>query len=161
MKIRHTGSRNDEKIELQMTPMIDIVFQLLIFFIMTFKIVAVEGDFNVRMPSAAPAAGEPDPLQTTPLKLILKANEDGTLKSISLNERSFESMEELGLFIISNYGADSPSSLRESVEVELDCDTHLHYGYTMEAITRVSGFIDGAGKVVPLIEAIKFSPVKD
>ncbi|MEM8866338.1 MAG: biopolymer transporter ExbD, partial [Planctomycetota bacterium] len=37
MKIRHTDHR--DKIQLQMTPMIDIVFQLLIFFIMTFKIV--------------------------------------------------------------------------------------------------------------------------
>ena len=39
MKIRNTGG-DGEKIELQMTPMIDIVFQLLVFFIMTFKIVA-------------------------------------------------------------------------------------------------------------------------
>ena len=30
---------------LEMTPMIDIVFQLLVFFIMTFKIVSQEGDF--------------------------------------------------------------------------------------------------------------------
>ena len=78
MKIRHTGSRKDEKVELQMTPMIDIVFQLLIFFIMTFKIVAMEGDFNIKMPSAAPSSGEPDPLQDTPLMLTLKANDDGT-----------------------------------------------------------------------------------
>ncbi len=160
MKIRHTGSRSDEKVELQMTPMIDIVFQLLIFFIMTFKIVAIEGDFNIKMPSAEPSQGEPDPLQTTPLKLILKANKNGTLKSIRLNERKFDSMNELGLFIISNYGADSPSSLRDAVEVELDCDFHLHYAHAMEAITRISGFVDDAGKIVPLIEKIKFSPPK-
>ena len=63
MKIRHIGT-TDEKIELQMTPMIDIVFQLLIFFIMTFKIVAQEGDFNIKMPLASSAGGaagrEPD-----------------------------------------------------------------------------------------------------
>ena len=34
MKIRNT--KHTEKIELMMTPMIDIVFQLLIFFIMTY-----------------------------------------------------------------------------------------------------------------------------
>ncbi len=55
MKIRNT--HRPEKIELQMTPMIDIVFQLLIFFIMTFKIVEVEGDFNIKMPASAPTAG--------------------------------------------------------------------------------------------------------
>ena len=40
--------RDDEKkSQLLMTPMIDIVFQLLIFFIMTFKITAPEGDFYI------------------------------------------------------------------------------------------------------------------
>ena len=33
--------------KLQMTPMIDIVFNLLAFFIITFRIPAVEGDFNI------------------------------------------------------------------------------------------------------------------
>ena len=35
-----------------MTSMIDIVFLLLVFFVMTFKIVELEGDFSVRMPLA-------------------------------------------------------------------------------------------------------------
>ena len=41
------------RLQMNMTPMIDVVFQLLVFFIMTFKIVALEGDFNVRMPLAS------------------------------------------------------------------------------------------------------------
>ncbi len=52
MKIRGYDKQNEE-IKLQMTPMIDIVFQLLVFFIMTYKVTALEGDFNIRMPSAA------------------------------------------------------------------------------------------------------------
>ena len=58
MKFRHPIAY--EKIELQMTPMIDIVFLLLIFFVMTFKIVAAEGDFNIKMPLARPDSGTPD-----------------------------------------------------------------------------------------------------
>ena len=45
----------EAKVEMQMTPMIDIVFQLLTFFIMSFKIVAAEGDFDIKMPLAARA----------------------------------------------------------------------------------------------------------
>jgi len=52
MKIRGYDKANEE-IKLQMTPMIDIVFQLLVFFIMTYKVTAMEGDYNIRMPSAA------------------------------------------------------------------------------------------------------------
>jgi biopolymer transport protein ExbD len=54
MKVRNSGGKN-EKVEIPMTPMIDIVFQLLVFFIMTFKIVSQEGDFNIKMPLAAPS----------------------------------------------------------------------------------------------------------
>ena len=48
MKFR--GHREQEKIEAQMAPMIDVVFQLLIFFMLTLKIVEPEGDFMVNMP---------------------------------------------------------------------------------------------------------------
>lgn len=50
MKIRGYDKANEE-IKLEMTPMIDIVFQLLVFFIMTYKVTAMEGDYNIRMPS--------------------------------------------------------------------------------------------------------------
>lgn len=52
MKIRGYDKANEE-IKLAMTPMIDIVFQLLVFFIMTYRVTAMEGDYNIRMPSAA------------------------------------------------------------------------------------------------------------
>ena len=52
MKIRGYDKQNEE-IKLAMTPMIDIVVQLLVFFIMTYKVTAMEGDYNIRMPSAA------------------------------------------------------------------------------------------------------------
>ena len=51
-----------------MTPMIDIVFQLNIFFLFTFKIILPEGDFNIHMPSAA-AARAVEPSETLPLTL--------------------------------------------------------------------------------------------
>ncbi len=50
MKIRNTQRPARDKDDLKMTAMIDIVFLLLIFFVMTFKVLAPEGDFNVKMP---------------------------------------------------------------------------------------------------------------
>ena len=41
--------KRDEE-EMDITPMIDIVFLLLIFFMLTLKILAPEGDFNINMP---------------------------------------------------------------------------------------------------------------
>ena len=37
MKLRHTTTPMSDKVEMQMTPMIDIVFLLLIFFLFSFK----------------------------------------------------------------------------------------------------------------------------
>ena len=85
MKIRNTNRHADEKVELMMTPMIDIVFQLLVFFIMTFKIIAPECDFNIRMPLAAPSQGVPNPDELPPLKVRLTATDDGRLADIYLN----------------------------------------------------------------------------
>ena len=45
-----------DKIPIDMTPMIDIVFQLLTFFCMTLRVSEAEGDFNIKMPLAAPKA---------------------------------------------------------------------------------------------------------
>ena len=85
MKIRR--HETDSKIEMQMSAMIDIVFQLLIFFMLTLKIIAPEGDFNINMPLGA--IGTPDPTQTPPmdLKVSLAANEDGSLNQVFFGGR--------------------------------------------------------------------------
>jgi biopolymer transport protein ExbD len=161
MRIRHIG-KTDEKIELQMTPMIDIVFQLLIFFIMSFKIVAQEGDFNIKMPLAAQQAGMPEesPILTMHIRLLADAN--GNLLSsggIVVNgEVVFNTLDDLHNYVIGIVGGDEPSA-RDDAEAELDCDYDLHYTYVIEAITAVSGYVDHAtGQTQRLIEKIKFTP---
>ena len=159
MKVRHNKGGGDDKIELQMTPMIDIVFQLLVFFIMTFKIVSQEGDFNIKMPLAAPAAGAPDDLQLPPMKVRLRAGAGGMLAGMSLNDRGIGTMEALRLEIIGVVGDErGPGTIQETAEVELDCDYGLRYEHVIQAITAVSGYIDETGNVVKLVEKIKFAP---
>lgn len=157
MKIRNSGG-DAEEIKVEMTPMIDIVFQLLVFFIMTFKIVEVEGDFNIKMPLSAPSEGLPQEDDVPPMKISLKANEAGRLASISLNGEQFPSMQKLNEYIITIVGDDrGPGSVRETAEVELDCDYNLHYLHVVEAVTAVSGTVVN-DEVVKLIEKIKFAP---
>jgi len=45
MKLRNRVTSG--KIALDMTPMIDVVFQLLIFFMCTLKVIEPEGDFDI------------------------------------------------------------------------------------------------------------------
>lgn len=160
MKIRSRGGT--EKVELMMTPMIDIVFQLLIFFIMSFKIAAQEGDFNIKMPLSSAREGTPEENKTLPLKLRLRANPDGQLASIMLNDQqSFgTNFGQLRSYVVQTYWRDSgPSSDLASAEVELECDSELHYGNVIRTVTAVSGFVNN-GRIVKLIEKIKFAPPK-
>ena len=157
MKIRHV--REEEKIELQMTPMIDIVFQLLAFFIMTFKIVSLEGDFNIKMPTSAPSEGTPDSDALPPMKLRLTSDDSGQLSSIVLNERKFESFDQLHQHVLSLLGEETgPGNLLEGAEVEMDCDYDLRYEYVIAAISAVSGERLDKEHIVKLIEKIKFAP---
>jgi biopolymer transport protein ExbD len=141
-----------------MTPMIDIVFLLLIFFIMTFKIVAPEGDFNVKMPLAAPSEGIPDPSQIPPIKIRLKAGPGGQLTSIGFGDWSLgNDFGQLRAKIRGIVGDQPGPAELENTEVEFDCDYNLRYEYVVEAITAVSGYIEG-DQVIKTVEKIKFSP---
>lgn len=161
MKVRN--QRAQEKIEVPMTPMIDIVFQLLVFFIMTFKVVAAEGDFNIKMPLAAPSEGALEDDLVPPLELRLEAGPNGNISNISLNNESLgTSMEALKNKIIGIVGHDrGPGSMAETAEVEINADYNLNYRHTIDAITAVSGYRDdNSDTIVKMVEKIKFSPPK-
>lgn len=158
MKIK---SRGQSKIELMMTPMIDIVFQLLIFFIMSFKIAVAEGDFNVKMPLAAPREGVPQDDSLPPMKVRLTAQPGGDLAGISLNENRFNDFKQLHQYIIGVIGSErGPGSRQATAEVELDCDYNLRYEYVVRAVSSVSGYVGPDGQIVKLVEKLKFAPPK-
>lgn len=160
MKIRE--KRHDDKIELQMTPMIDIVFQLLVFFIMTFKIVLPEGDFNIRMPPPATQTNSQPP-ETPTLTLRMTAGEEGVLTGLNLGDLSFSDDDQSSAFdklrshirsLVEDEGGPGTASERE---VELECDYDLDYKYVIRAITAISGYIKD-GQRFKLIERIRFAP---
>src|SRR5688572_3132783 len=158
MQVHLRRQRLPDRIPIDMTPMIDIVFQLLTFFCMTLKVAAAEGDFNIKMPLAAPSAGLPDPNQLPPMKVRLRADGDGNLIELSLNDRVFSGpdrwtqLHDQLAFLVGD------GSLAASAEVELDCDFGLKYEHVIEAITAVSGSVAPDGRIIKLVEKIKFSP---
>ena len=155
-----------EEIKLNMTSMIDIVFQLLVFFIMTFKVVVQEGDYNVKMPLAT--VNENDTMEDPPqlIRVLLQAGEGGVISRIEVyDETEVKTLTSTGVrdlfgnlnsLIESKVaGGDNPEEGADT-EVEFDIDYDLEYGYTVRAIEAVSGKDLGDGKVKKLIENIKF-----
>jgi biopolymer transport protein ExbD len=154
VKIRNRGEA--ERSGLNMTSMIDVVFLLLIFFVMTFKIVELEGDFSVRMPLAGVDDNPMDPTDL-PLKLRLQADENGKLTTMSLNEINLGTdFDQLRANVVELIGTTAPVEGEDGPEIEIDTDYNLRYEYVIRSITAVSGYKQNK-EVVKLIEKIKFA----
>lgn len=151
---RSTGS----KVEIPMAPMIDIVFQLLIFFMLNLKIVAPEGDFSVNLPMGGPPPG---PAADVSIKVGLRSDLEGRLTQLTLGERNlgnddaaFERLNREILQIVGRPGNPGASAL----EVELDADYETQHQYVVKAISRCTGRFDPQTQTVArYIDKIKFA----
>lgn len=159
MKIR--GKSNNDKIEAQMAPMIDVVFQLLIFFMLTLKIIEPEGDFNINMPIGAPSQSTSTDINLPDIKVRLIATEDGRLADLQLGRTSLgngpDAFEELNHQILKIIGGVN-NPYTKDMEVEIDADYNLQYAYIVKAISKCRGRLDSQNNLVPYIEKIKFAP---
>jgi len=137
-----------------MTPMIDCVFQLLIFLMLTLKIAAPEGDFNVKMPAqgahgAWPDSGPcpPSRFASWPRKRPDRRDEIRRCPRQGLAGTANQVREIVG-------DAPGPGTL-ENTEIEFDCDYNLRYEYGIQAMTAVSA-TSADGHVVKLVEKISY-----
>ena len=151
-------SKLSDKIDINMTPMIDVVFQLLTFFMLTLKTVITEGDFDIKMPlGPSKGAVEDDPIP--PVRVKITAGPDGERAGITMNGNPVGDFEDLRRKIVDLVGT-GPGSNADKTEVELDCDYALKYTNVVNAISAVSGVVQPDGTVVELIKKIKFTPPK-
>ena len=140
-------------VKLDMTPMIDIVFQLLIFFVLTFRIVEEEGQFDLSLPkrgitaAVAPAA--------LPLNVRLVADPAGELAAVYLADRRLSGLAELHREVERLL---SDPDVAAASEANLSCDPNLAYEHCIAAVTAVSGSVGPGGEIVHLIERIRFAP---
>ena len=158
MKIRHR--EDDSKIDLQMSAMIDIVFQLLIFFMLTLKIIPQEGEFDINMPVAAPTQSDEIDL-TVPFKVRLYADAAGNLRDITVGDVSMGNdvpacFQRLNSNVHS--WAAGGGTYNDDLEVELDADYALHYQYIIKAVSACTGYVDDQGRKKKFLEKIKFAP---
>lgn len=149
-----------EKVDIQMTPMIDIVFQLMAFFLMTFKVAAVEGDFNLKLPKDERSAG-PANSQSEMINVVLKAKADGDLAYLQIGNTAPIPSSNLPYYKLSEAIKTVVNKARlagqEEPEIQLDADDTLRYEHIIKAVASVSStYQDGA--VVPLAKKVKFKP---
>lgn len=142
---------------LQMSSMIDIVFLLLVFFVMTFQIVAIEGDLEIAAPRAPAVDDSIDVLPPQSFHVRLEAAADGSLEGVYFDQRALADVDGLHAFvrqIVAEHVAIGRS--REELSVVLHCDDHLHYAHTVAAISAIRGYVAN-GEIHELIRTIRFN----
>ncbi|MBX3444161.1 MAG: biopolymer transporter ExbD [Planctomyces sp.] len=157
MAARSTTRPGYTRIDVPMTPMIDVVFQLLIFFMLTLKIIAPEGDFSVNMPIAA--SGEAAASAVQPLQVRLIANPDGSLGQLMLGEQNLGNRSPDCFRRLNREIGDIVSQSREFIddlEVIIDSDYGLHYSHLLKAVSHCRGRMQG-GQFIPFIKNIRFA----
>ncbi|VAX38237.1 hypothetical protein MNBD_PLANCTO02-609 [hydrothermal vent metagenome] len=145
-----------------MAPMIDVVFQLLIFFMLTLNITEPEGDFSINMPISAPAANQSNALQD--LKIRLEATEDGRLKNIIFGRRPLgnNTGKQDNVFArlnaeVNKHIGNSDDATRKEMRVIIDADYNLDYKWTIKTISACTGKMK-EGKLIHYFEKIEFAP---
>ena len=143
MRYKKRKRRNQGDVELNLAAMLDMAFQLLTFFILTFKPAPVEGQVLLRMPPPQPItnvnAGQKagsDASNTNPVQglntLVITAiaNPDGGLRQMAVGDATMGSVPALERKLSTVLG--DPGSGFDQVIVQVD--SRLRYDELMQII---------------------------
>lgn len=135
-------------VELQVAPMLDMAFQLLTFFILTYQVAPVEGQFSMNLLPAAPAIEmnadapsddqpvNPDiPASLRTLRTSLMANPDGSLDRILLGENQLSGLDDLRARL-EEITADKTLPFDQAI---IQSDPNLAYSELMRVIDVFAG----------------------
>jgi biopolymer transport protein ExbD len=138
-----------QEVEVQITPMLDMAFQLLSFFILTYHPAPVEGQFSMNLLPASPAIkmdaqappnpnakDDPTPSPLRTITTQLRANPDGSLGLVTLEELEVTGMDALRekLKEILN-----PANKVDFEQALIQADPNLKYEEVMKVIDIYSG----------------------
>ena len=113
----------NKKAELQIAPLIDVVFLLLIYFMVTASLIKKEADLSFMLPAQADST---DPLTQMPIEVLIEVNELGDIMIEGMifgqNETNLDDL--ISQLITLKQAADSTSS--ELIVNILPADKALH-----------------------------------
>ncbi|HEY4258555.1 MAG TPA: biopolymer transporter ExbD [Schlesneria sp.] len=150
-----------QKFVIPLAPMINVIFLLLVFSMLSMKIVSPEANFDINLPVTAPSHALSH-ANGHDIKVGLESDRDGNLTQLTLggtnlgnDEAAFDRLNKEILLLIGRPG--HPQT--KDIEVEIDADYECQYQYVVKAISRCTGKFDPqTHQVARYVEKIKFAP---
>ncbi|MDZ4820324.1 MAG: biopolymer transporter ExbD [Planctomycetota bacterium] len=142
MQRRKRKKRSSDNVELNLAAMLDMAFQLLAFFILTFKPSPIEGDVNMRLPPPQPVVGaqsgltvgssdSADPLQALDsLVVTILGTPTGAIEAMAIGENQVPTLAVLESRI-HQLLKDPGGGFQQ---VLLQVGPTLHYGELMKVV---------------------------
>lgn len=142
-------SREKPVKSLEVSAMIDVVFLLLVFFMLTLNIAALEGVHEVE----AAGRGPGQIVEIPELVVQLSADDDGSLAEVRLNGRLLGHGDD-GVKLLQQEVTELCASLgseaSQRIQVSLQPDYRLKYGFTARVMGVCSTRKTSDGSLVPL-----------
>jgi biopolymer transport protein ExbD len=126
-----------------MTPMIDVVFQLLAFFMLTFTVLAREGDFVIKSPRLPPATGVPRDDVDLPERVVLEGDDAGVLTGIVFRGGRYRGIVEFAASLTAGIHCQEVEGTRPTTEFEIVCPERLKYAYVIGVLDVVEPTASG------------------
>ena len=99
MRLRNRQDDYQKKNSINITPLIDVIFLLMIFFLMTINFDRSEGVLENRLPQVSDQESQETPLDYETVRLRIKMIKDQTLMKIYLQERVVFNYEDLKYYL--------------------------------------------------------------
>lgn len=126
MRFRRPSGQGEDGLQLRMTPMIDVVFLLLIFFMCVSKWKQAEGNLSAELPAEGAPTQQPPPVLDLE-KIVIRLQRSGDAVDIRMNERLCPSFDAL---------FDNLKVLRRQVDVPviIDADRDVQFRFAISAL---------------------------
>jgi biopolymer transport protein ExbD len=152
MKLPRLGGDGGIEVDLPITPMLDLAFQVLLFFVATYHPSQLEGQMELNLPdtaqtqAATPEEADPtkssqgDPELPAEITVVLKTqvgSSAGKISRISIQERQgtkdVDNGEELRKYLV-----EARKGLANQKDIKIQADGTLKYGHVMEIMDMCS-----------------------
>jgi len=116
-KRKKKGVGGDE-IELQLTSMIDVIFQLLIYFVITANFMIDEGTILATLPGNAAPNEDPPPVLDPPINIDMTSADDGVTYTLTVDNKRVDGVTQLYSYLKSqNLPEDQQVQIKPQGEV--------------------------------------------